>query len=446
MTDVRLFGTDGVRGRYGTDPITKSMSSKLGFCFAKLLSEEYENNNIVIARDTRISGPSLESSLASGVVKAGLTPILCGILSTPALAYLISSGDYAGGVMISASHNPYFDNGFKFFGPNGEKVNQNEIGRIEASVSDLKEPFIPAYSLDKKLKFIDGASFYLGATVSTKKFFSTKVILDCANGSLSQIAERFFQSRCSELTVMGKTPNGFNINHMCGSTNIVHLREEVLKRKADVGFAFDGDGDRLIAVDGSGVVIDGDDILYILAKEQKRKSTLVGGVVGTGMSNVGLENALMDLGIPFRRTSVGDQNIIKALRELKWSIGGEPSGHIILKKTKASGDGLICAEILLEIMETSGLGLLQLTKGLTKKHQEILNIKTPNKYEIFNEPALKNTIHKIESDLDQNSRILVRPSGTEPKIRLLVESDDQELRSFILKTLIDKIHLLNNSA
>ena len=442
MSNLELFGTDGVRGRFGSYPIDETTSSKLGFLFATLVGHCSESTEILIGRDTRVSGPVLEFGFAAGVIAAGYTPVICGVISTPGLAKLLSNHNYAGGSMISASHNPYFDNGFKFFGSSGQKIPKRKINQIEEKINTLESPLLRAKKLQNKVKFIDGASSYLNLISQKKKYTPNKIILDCANGSLSHIADKFFRTNTCELITYGARPDGYNINHLCGSTNISFLQEEVLKNQADIGFAFDGDGDRLIAVDSSGAILDGDDILYVIAKYMQNQDILNGGVIGTEMSNIGLEVALNDMEIAFVRTSVGDQNIIKKLHDLQWSLGGEPSGHIIIPDWKVFGDGLVCANILLAIIEYSGSPINQLLKGLTKRYQENLNIETSNKYAIFNNQRLKDTVSQIEDDLDGESRILVRPSGTEPKLRILVESDDPDTRALVLKTMADQVQAL----
>ncbi|MDC3160167.1 phosphoglucosamine mutase [Pseudomonadota bacterium] len=442
MSESRLFGTDGVRGRYGKYPIDETTSSKLGYLFATFAGLSSESRDILVGRDTRVSGPVLESSFTAGVIAAGYTPVLCGVISTPGLAKILSNHRYAGGAMISASHNPYFDNGFKFFGSSGQKIPERKINQIEEKINSIESPFMMTKKLQDRVKFINGASSYLNSINQKKKYTSNKIILDCANGSLSHIANKFFEPQIRNLVLYGTRPDGFNINHLCGSTNISFLQEEVLKNQADIGFAFDGDGDRIIVVDNTGAVLDGDDILYIIATYMQNQGTLKGGVIGTEMSNIGLELALNELGISFVRTSVGDQNIIKKLRELKWSLGGEPSGHIIIPDWEVFGDGLICANILLEIVENHELPIDQLVKGLTKRYQENLNIETSNKYAIFNNQRLKDTISQIEDELDGKSRILVRPSGTEPKLRVLVESDDASIRGLVLKTVAEQVRAL----
>ena len=442
MSETRLFGTDGVRGRFGDYPINTSVSSKLGFLFATLVGQSSKSFEILIGRDTRISGLILESSFAAGVVAAGYSPIMCGVISTPGLARLVSEHDFAGGTMISASHNLYFDNGFKFFDDSGQKILESKINEIEKKINELESPAFSAKKLQNRVKFIDGVACYLKLINQKKKYATRRIVLDCANGSLSYAVDKFFEMQSFELITNADKPNGFNINQFCGSTNIKFLQEEVLKQQADIGFAFDGDGDRLIVVDNSGAVVDGDDLLYLIAKYMQKLDVLKGGVVGTVMSNIGLEIALNKLEIPFLRTSVGDQNIIKKLHHLNWSLGGEPSGHIIIPEWEVYGDGLVCANIILEILEDAGLPINQLVKGMTKRHQESLNIETYNKHAIFNNRRLIDTVSQIENELDGKSRILVRPSGTEPKIRILVESDDSKLRSHILKTIADQVRAL----
>ena len=442
MSETNLFGTDGVRGRFGKFPITRTITSKLGFYISELLRNESGNRSILIGRDTRISGPYLEHSLAEGIIAAKCTPVVSGLVSTPAMAYLISSGKYAGGVMISASHNPYFDNGFKFFDSSGQKIHEKKMEELETKVTASHNLLLQSDCFLDKIKFIDGASIYLNAITLPITSPLKKIIIDCANGSLSDTATRFFRPLSRKLIVLGNKPNGFNINHACGSTNIDFLQKEVIREGADVGFAFDGDGDRLIAVNDLGSIIDGDDILFILAQDMKKKGILKGGVVGTVMSNIGLESALIKLGIPFTRTSVGDQNVLTTLKKLGWSLGGETSGHIIAQQMNVIGDGLACARVLLDIMTQSNSSLSRLTKDIKKRHQEIVNIETQNKIAIFNNQELKRTIYDIESQLNADSRILVRPSGTEPKIRLLVESDNSKVRSNVLKKLTNKIQSL----
>ncbi len=442
MSETKLFGTDGVRGRYGKYPINTAVGSKLGFLFATLVGQSSKSLDILIGRDTRISGSALESSFAAGVVAAGYSPIMCGVIPTPGLARLVSKNDFAGGAMISASHNLYFDNGFKFFDDSGQKILESKINEIEKKINDLESPSLSAEKLQNKVKFIDGIACYLNLINQKKKYTTKRIILDCANGSLSYAVDKFFKKQSFELITYANKPNGFNINQFCGSTNINYLQEKVLNQQADIGFAFDGDGDRLIVVDNLGAVVDGDDLLYLIAKYMQNLDALKGGVVGTVMSNIGLEIALSKLEIPFLRTSVGDQNIIKKLHHMNWSLGGEPSGHIIIPDWEVYGDGLVCANILLEIIEDAGLPINQLVKGMTKRHQENLNIETYNKHAIFNNRRLIDTVSKLENELDGKSRILVRPSGTEPKIRILVESDNSELRSYILKTIVDQVRAL----
>ncbi len=418
--EKQYFGTDGIRGKVGQAPISPDFMLKLGWAAGKVLGKA-KNNRVVIGKDTRISGYMFESALEAGFAAAGVNVLLLGPMPTPAIAYLTQSLQAQLGVVISASHNPFADNGIKFFCPDGKKLSDEMELEIEKF---LQQELITVESAEiGKAKRIDdaGARYIEFCKSSLEKSLDLsrkKIVLDCANGATYHIAPELFQELKADLTTIGDQPNGLNINLFCGSTDVVALQKKVLETQADIGIAFDGDGDRVIMVDEKGEIVDGDEIVFILAAHWRPK-----GVVGTVMSNYGMEQALVAMGIEFIRTPVGDRYIIEELAKRQWPLGGESSGHIICRDILATGDGIIAALQVLAVMQATGKTLHELKSGMQKYPQMMINVAGKNKA-LITHPTIQAAVQAAEQQMQGKGRVLLRPSGTEPVIRVMVEGRD----------------------
>ena len=426
MTKTRkYFGTDGIRGKVGESPITPEFVLKLGWAVGKVLANG--QNKVLIGKDTRISGYMLESALEAGLSAAGVDVHLLGPIPTPAIAFLTSDLGAQAGIVISASHNPYYDNGIKLFSHDGTKLaNELEL-QIESHLTQSIHT-VDSAKLGKAIRVEDAKTRYVNFCKSTlpKSFQlkSLKIVLDCANGATYHIAPSLFSELGAELTVLGAKPNGLNINKDCGSTHLEHLQKTVLSKKADLGIAFDGDGDRVLMVDNLGEMVDGDELLFLLAQHGVKQGYVKGGIVGTAMSNLGLELAIKKLGLDFIRTSVGDRYVNEALQIKNWQLGGESSGHIISRRVTKTGDGIIIALQVLEAIQSSGLSL-HLAKNAMKKFPQLLvNIPAENPLTTMNDPSIKKAVQEAESLLKDRGRILLRASGTESVVRVMVEGSD----------------------
>lgn len=426
MTKTRkYFGTDGIRGKVGESPITPEFVLKLGWAVGKVLANG--QNKVLIGKDTRISGYMLESALEAGLSAAGVDVHLLGPIPTPAIAFLTSDLGAQAGIVISASHNPYYDNGIKFFSHDGTKLADELELQIESHLTQSIHT-VDSAKLGKAIRVEDAKTRYVNFCKSTipKSFQlkSLKIVLDCANGATYHIAPSLFSELGAELTVLGAKPNGLNINKDCGSTHLEHLQKTVLSKKADLGIAFDGDGDRVLMVDNLGEMVDGDELLFLLAQHGVKQGYVKGGIVGTAMSNLGLELAIKKLGLDFIRTSVGDRYVNEALQIKNWQLGGESSGHIISRRVTKTGDGIIIALQVLEAIQSSGLSL-HLAKNAMKKFPQLLvNIPAENPLTTMNDPSIKKAVQEAESLLKDRGRILLRASGTESVVRVMVEGSD----------------------
>ena len=434
----KYFGTDGIRGRVGDSPITPEFCLRLSNAVGRVFASNVQKTKVVIGKDTRISGYMLESVLQSGLISAGADVSLLGPMPTPAIAYLAKTLRADAAIVISASHNPYYDNGIKFFDAEGSKLGDAKELAIEAA---MEGPLVceDSENLGKASRVSDAAGRYVEFCKSTVpdgfSLRGLRIVLDCANGATYQVAPQVFSELGADVVVMAAEPDGFNINQACGSTEPQALRKKVVEEKADFGIAFDGDGDRLALVDSHGALLDGDELLYIIARDRQRRETLQGGVVGTVMSNLGFEQALDRLGIPFGRANVGDRNILAQLQQNGWQLGGEPSGHILTLDLATTGDAIIAAlQAIVPVVE-QGLSLQVLAAGMDKFPQVLENIKVPFPGMLCNDERLVADIRDSESQLAGRGRILVRPSGTEPLLRIMVEGDDLKEVSQIARTL-----------
>ena len=426
-----FFGTDGIRGEVGTSPITADVLLKVGWAVGSVLREKVGNASVIIGKDTRVSGYLFESALEAGFLSAGVNVGMLGPMPSPAIAYLTQAYGATAGVVISASHNPYHDNGVKFFSSKGVKLNDEIQKAIEKKIS-MPMVSVDSSSIGKAKRYEQAVGRYIEFCKSTfdksGDLSNLKIVIDCANGATYHIAEDVFVELGASVLMINNTPDGYNINHECGATDTRHLQKEVLENKADLGIAFDGDGDRLIMVDHTGQKVDGDELVYIIAAAWKKSGDLVSSaVVGTKMTNLGIRAALSDIGVNFIEADVGDRHVMRELINNKAILGGEGSGHIICLNKSTSGDGIIAALQILEVMSKSGKSLLELKGSMTKYPQVLINIKSEAKIDLQRESKLTQAIKTIESKLSKNGRVLVRESGTEPLVRVMVECADNDL-------------------
>lgn len=423
----KYFGTDGIRGRVGEFPITPEFAMKLGWAAGRVLSER-GTRKVLIGKDTRISGYLLETALEAGLIAAGIDVRLLGPMPTPAVAYLTRTFRAEAGIVISASHNPYYDNGIKFFSADGTKLPDEVELAIE---HELEQPMMcePSENLGKAERINDAAGRYIEFCKSHLSnhlsLNGLKIVLDCAHGATYHIAPAVFKELGAEVIAIGCKPDGLNINAECGATHPQLLRETVLSHKADLGIAYDGDGDRVMMVDQQGQILDGDEIVYIIARAAKMSGSLQGGVVGTLMSNMGLELALERLAIPFARSAVGDRYVMELLREKNWRIGGENSGHVLNLDHTCTGDGIIASLQVLNAMLATGSSLSALCADMRKLPQVLLNVKYAKGSAPLDKQNVIQVIREVEQQLAGCGRVLIRKSGTEPLIRVMVEGEDE---------------------
>lgn len=429
MANRKYFGTDGVRGKVGTYPITPDFALKLGWAAGKVLASQ-GSRTVLIGKDTRISGYMLESALEAGLAAAGLTAAFTGPMPTPAVAYLTRTFRLEAGIVISASHNPYYDNGIKFFSAEGTKLPDNIEEAIEAML-DQPMDCVESAELGKARRINDAAGRYIEFCKSTFPAHlgldGYKIVVDCANGATYHIAPNVLRELGAEVIEIGTDPNGININEKCGATDVKALQEKVLETKADVGLAYDGDGDRIMMVDHLGNKVDGDQILFIIAREALRSGQLKGGVVGTLMSNMSLEIALKMLGVPFVRANVGDRYVLEKMVEHNWTLGGENSGHIIIADKNTTGDGIIASLAVLSAMVQHRLSLNELASAVKLFPQVLINVRFAGGANPLESEAVKAVAADVEKRLEGKGRILLRKSGTEPLIRVMVECEDGAL-------------------
>jgi phosphoglucosamine mutase len=419
----RYFGTDGIRGRVGSEGMSPEMAMKLGWA-AGMVLKQVSNAPVIIGKDTRISGYLFESALEAGFAAAGVDVRLLGPMPTPAIAYIAKTFGAVSGVVISASHNPYYDNGIKFFNSDGRKLGDDLEHAIEAM---MDEPMIcvPSQLLGRVSRISDAAGRYIEFCKSTMehgyRLNGLKIVVDCANGATYHVAPHVFTELGAEVIVIGNTPNGLNINDGVGATDPAALQRSVLREKADLGIALDGDGDRLILVDHTGAVLDGDDILFIIMSGQ---DTPVKGIVGTVMSNMGLENYCRKQGIDFHRTPVGDRHVMEKMMLEGLNYGAEPSGHVLCLDKIPTGDGIVSALQVLSVMVKRKVGLHALKQGFIRYPQELVNVRLAKKIKALDNERVVAAISDAETQLGKDGRLLIRLSGTEPLIRIMVEGRD----------------------
>ena len=426
-----FFGTDGIRGEVGIEPITPTTIVKLGWALGTVVKKHYGKGSVLVGKDTRVSGYLLESSMEAGLSSAGMDVTMLGPLPTPAIAYLTQTARANAGVVISASHNNYADNGIKFFSPDGSKISDKIQDEIEQLMHQPMQ-VVPSKELGKAYRMDDAVGRYVefckGTIPRRMNFKGLKVALDCANGAAYQSAPAVFHELGADIQVINNQPNGFNINHECGSTHIEGLRKVVLESKCDVGIAFDGDADRVLMIDQHGELVDGDQLLFVIANSLHKQGRLKGGVVGTVMSNFGMEKALLERDIPFVRAKVGDRYVMQELKARDWVLGGESSGHIICLDKTTTGDGLVSSLQVLSQMLFMDCPLHELTSKMQMYPQKMINVRLPagsNANEICNLPAVVKAVQAAEKVLADTGRVLLRPSGTEPVIRVMVEGRDE---------------------
>jgi len=443
MTGRKYFGTDGIRGLVGQHPISPEFVMRLGYAAGKVLATQ-GTKKVLIGKDTRISGYMLESALEAGFSAAGIDVGLLGPMPTPGIAYLTKTFRAEAGVVISASHNPYYDNGIKFFSQDGQKLPDNVELAIETEL-DKSMGCVDSANLGKAYRISDAAGRYIEFCKSNfPSQISLKdltIVVDCAHGATYHIAPNVFRELGATVIEVGTSPNGININDGCGATSMKMVSEAVLEHKADLGIALDGDGDRLMMVDHTGYVIDGDEIVYIIACNDLKSGSLKGGVVGTLMSNMGLELALEKLEIPFARSNVGDRYVMELLRDKGWQLGAENSGHIINLNHTSTGDGIIAALNVLTALSQQGKSLFELRQGMTMLPQILVNVRFSGDSDPINTPSVQASVNNANLQLAGRGRVLLRKSGTEPLIRVMVEGAELEEVTALANEIAESVKL-----
>jgi phosphoglucosamine mutase len=436
----KYFGTDGIRGLVGKAPITPEFALKLGWAAGKVFGANGKGK-VLIGKDTRISGYMLETALEAGLIASGVDAGLLGPMPTPAIAYLTKTFRADAGIVISASHNPYYDNGIKFFSKDGTKLPDE----IEFQIEALLEQEITCVSSDqlgKAFRINDAGGRYIEfckSRFAPDSLNGMTIVVDSANGATYHIAPEVFSELGANVIPIFNKPNGININEKCGATHTEELRKQVLEHKADVGIALDGDGDRIIMVDENGIEVDGDELVYIVARHALTQGKLNGGVVGTLMSNLGLEVALKKLSIPFKRANVGDRYVMQLLKENNWSIGGEGSGHVINLEHIPTGDGVVSGIQVLAAMVETGMSLSELKSGMEKYPQKLINVRYADNKTPLEVEEVKQAIADAEQELGEDGRILIRKSGTEPLIRVMTEGKDADLIVSVAEKVAQKV-------
>ena len=436
----KYFGTDGIRGLVGQAPITPSFALKLGWAAGKVFAQ-HGTKRVLIGKDTRISGYMLETALEAGLIAAGVDVGLLGPMPTPGISYLTKTFRADAGIVISASHNPYYDNGIKFFSCEGTKLPDELEHEIEAML-EQEMTCVESEHLGKAFRINDAAGRYIEFCKS--RFFQDslkgmKLVVDTANGATYHIAPDVFSELGAEVLPIFNQPDGLNINKDCGATKTEALQKIVVAEQADLGIALDGDGDRLIMVDENGVEVDGDEIVFIIARHALKQGRLQGGVVGTLMSNLGLEVALKNLSIPFKRAKVGDRYVMELLKENDWCIGGESSGHVINLEHIPTGDGIIAAIQVLTAVVESGMKLSELKAGMEKYPQTLINVRVSAGKAPLEQAEVEQAIAEGEAELGDQGRILIRKSGTEPLIRVMAEGKDPALINQVAEKIAEKV-------
>lgn len=425
----KYFGTDGIRGRVGEAPITADFLLKLGWATGRVFANE-GHGFVLVGKDTRISGYMFESALEAGLTAAGVDTRLLGPMPTPGIAYLTRTLRASAGIVISASHNPYYDNGVKFFSVLGSKL-PDEIEQKIEHYMDSSMTTVESSKLGKAKRLVDAAGRYIefckASVPAGLNFNGVRIVIDCAHGATYHIAPHVFSEVGAEVVAIGAEPDGLNINDECGSTRPEKLAAAVLEYRADVGIAFDGDGDRVIMVDHRGEIVDGDELIYIIAKSRLKSGQLTGPIVGTLMTNLGMEHGLKKLGIDLLRAKVGDRYVMEMLIANNGILGGENSGHIICLDRTTTGDGIISALQVLAEMQSSGKNLYELKSGMQKYPQVLVNVKTSKKVDPDKDETIQKAVKSIEKKLGDTGRVLLRASGTEPLIRVMVEGQSEGL-------------------
>ncbi|QEY64932.1 phosphoglucosamine mutase [Metapseudomonas lalkuanensis] len=426
----KYFGTDGIRGRVGQFPITPDFMLKLGWA-AGMAFRKQGKSRILIGKDTRISGYMFESALEAGLLAAGADVMLLGPMPTPAIAYLTRTFLADAGIVISASHNPHHDNGIKFFSGKGTKLS-DEVELMIEELLDQPMTVVESEQLGKVTRINDAAGRYIEFCKSTTPistdFAGLKLVIDCAHGATYKVAPSVFRELGAQVHVLANQPNGLNINDDCGSTHMARLQAAVVEQNADIGIAFDGDGDRVLMVDHTGTVVDGDELIYLIARDLHGRDKLQGGVVGTLMSNLGMELALKELGIPFVRAKVGDRYVMSELQSNGWTLGGENSGHIVCSHFTTTGDAIVSALQVLLALQRSGQSLAEARQGMRKCPQVLINVRyAGNGVDPVKHPAVQDACARVTEQMAGRGRVLLRKSGTEPLVRVMVEGDDEKL-------------------
>lgn len=441
MSNRKYFGTDGIRGKVGEAPITPDFVLKLGWAAGKVLAR-HGSKKIIIGKDTRISGYMLESALEAGLAAAGLTAAFTGPMPTPAIAYLTRTFRAEAGIVISASHNPFDDNGIKFFSSEGTKLPDDVEEAIEL---EMEKPItcVESALLGRASRIVDAAGRYIefckGTFPSELNLNGLKIVVDCANGATYHIAPNVLRELGATVIAIGVQPDGMNINKECGATDLKLLQQRVLAEKADIGLAYDGDGDRIMMIDHLGEKVDGDQILYIIAREALRQGQLRGGVVGTLMSNMGLELALKQLGIPFTRAKVGDRYVLEKMQEKDWRLGAENSGHVILLDKTTTGDGIVASLQVLTAMVRNHMSLHDLCSGMKMLPQVLVNVRFTGEGDPLQSEAVKSATAEVEKALAGRGRVLLRKSGTEPLIRVMVEGENEAQVTDLANRIADQV-------
>ena len=443
MAETRYFGTDGIRGRVGEEPITADFMLRLGRAAGRVLAEN-EKRAVVIGKDTRISGYMFESALEAGLAAAGANVALLGPMPTPAVAYLTRTLYACAGIVISASHNPFEDNGVKFFSADGEKLADELEHRIEA---ELEQPFstVSAADMGKANRIDDAAGRYIEFCKGTIPFgtllYGMRLVVDCAHGSTYKVGPAVFRELGAKVYTIGDQPDGLNINDGFGSTSPAALQKAVIEHQADLGIAFDGDGDRLIMVDAEGQVVDGDQLLYVIARQRQISGLLRGAVVGTVMTNLGIEEAFRDAGIDFERTAVGDRFIHRRLIRNGGILGGEASGHILCLDRSSTGDGIVSALQVLHAVVAQNKPLGELIAGVDRYPQTMINVPVGNgaARNLDQSVPLQQAVEQVENELGDSGRVILRPSGTEPLIRVTLEGRDAGQVETLARQLADVV-------
>lgn len=442
----QFFGTDGIRGAVGQYPVTADFMLKLGWAAGRVFAAPDRGTHVLIGKDTRVSGYMFESALEAGLVAAGARVTLLGPMPTPAVAMLTRSQKASAGIVISASHNAYTDNGIKFFDANGAKLSDDVELEIERLLAEPMQT-VPSAELGKASRMVDAPGRYVEFCKNTfpesLSLRGMKLILDCAHGATYQIAPQVFSELGAEVTVIGADPDGYNINKEVGSTAPAALQAKVLSEGADAGIAFDGDGDRVQCVAADGSVVDGDELLYVIANDRLQQGNAPEGVVGTLMSNLGMEQALADKGVSLVRAKVGDRYVLELMKEHDWLLGGEASGHIICADLTTTGDGIIAALQVVAAMARSGESLLALKSAMHKLPQTLINVTVPEGFVLEQSDPVQQESQRLQALLEGRGRLVLRPSGTEPLIRIMIEGADAAENQRLAEGIADVIRTLH---